>query len=107
MPSGGSLGRRREAGTGNHYAQTISFTEGDPLDEEVRDYIPKPKLPEINRIRGQVGFEYTSIRDAGGSGASSSEYGLVLRADMTRIGGSYWSLSGYTRLRLTNSTTGS
>jgi len=97
----------RAAGSGNHYAQTISFTEGDPLDEEVRDYIPKPKLPEINRIRGQIGFEYTGIRDAGGSGASSSEYGLVLRADMTRIGGSYWNLSGYTRLRLTNSTSGS
>ena len=94
----------RSAGSGAHYAQTISFTEGDPLDEEVREYMPHPRLPEINRIRGRIGFEYTGITDQGGSGASSSEFGVVLRADMTRIGGTYWNLSGYTRFRA-NSTT--
>jgi hypothetical protein len=97
----------RAAGSGSHYAQTISFTDGDPLEEEIRDSLPRPKLPEINRIRGRIGFEYTGIQDQGGSGAGSSEFGLVLRADMTRIGGTYWNLSGYTRLRLTSSTAAS
>ena len=97
----------KAAGASSHYAQTISFSEGDPLEEEIRDYLPRPKLPEINRIRGRIGFEYTGIQDQGGSGAGSSEYGLVLRADMTRIGGTYWNLSGYTRLRLTSSSAAS
>lgn len=95
----------RSAGSGTHYAQTITFTEGDPLDEEIREYMPHPKLPEINRIRGRIGFEYTGIRDQSGSGANFSEFGVVLRADMTRIGGTYWNLSGYTRI-LSNSSTG-
>ncbi len=92
----------RAAGTGAHYAQTITFTEGDPVEEEVRDSVPKPKLPEINRLRGRIGFEYTGIQ--AGQGAGTAEYGLVLRADMTRIGGTYWNLSGYTLLQLTSST---
>ncbi len=91
----------RTAGAGAHYAQTITFTEGDPIEEEARDYIPKPPLPEVNRIRGRIGFEYTGIHDQ--SGASFSEFGLVVRADMTRIGGSYWNLSGYNHFMFTAS----
>jgi hypothetical protein len=87
----------QSAGSGAHYAQTITFTEGDPLDEEARETIPHPPLPEINRIRGRIGFEYNGIW--GGSTVSSSDLGVVLRADMTRIGGTYWNLSGYTRFR--------
>ena len=83
------------------YPQVIAFTEGDPLDEEVREYIPRPPLPEINRIRGRLGLEYNSIRDVG-SGMDSTQLGFVLRADMTRLGGSYWNLSGYYRGRLTS-----
>jgi len=94
----------KAAGTGNHYAQTISFTDGDPLDEEIRDYLPRPPLPEVNRLRGRIGFEYTGI---GGGGFNSSEYGLVLRADWTRIGGTYWNLRGYTRVLLDSGTSGS
>jgi hypothetical protein len=94
------------AGGGNRYAQTIEFTEGDPLDEEVRETLPRPPLPEVNRIRGRLGFEYNGIWTQGGSGPSSSEIGLVMRTDMTRINGTYWNLSGYTRLLL-NSTASS
>ena len=97
----------KAAGTGTHYAQTISFSEGDPLDEEIRDYMPRPPLPEVNRFRGRIGFEYTGIRDQGGGGFNASEYGLVLRADLTRIGGTYWNLNGYTRLLFNSSTSGS
>jgi len=89
----------RAAGGGNHYAQTITFTEGDPIDEEARASVPRPPLPEVNRRRGRFGFEYYGIHDQGGSGLNSSNFGIVLRTDMTRIGGTYWNLSGYTRFR--------
>jgi hypothetical protein len=97
----------KAAGTGTHYAQTISFSDGDPLDDEIREYLPKPPLPEVNRFRGRIGFEYTGIRDQSGVGYTSSEYGLVLRADWTRIGGSYWNLRGYTHLLLDSGMSGS
>ncbi len=86
------------------FAQVVTFTEGDPLDEEVRENIPRPPLPEVNRARGRFGFEYNSIREQG-SGMDSSQLGFVLRADMTRLGGSYWNLSGYYRGRLTSRAT--
>jgi len=96
----------RNSGTGRHYAQTVTFTEGDPLDEEVREFIPRPRSPEVNRIRGMIGVDYNAIIDNGGNGANSNTFGLSIRADMTRIGGSYWNLSGYTRVRA-NSYSGS
>lgn len=89
----------RAAGGGNHYAQTITFSEGDPVDEETRASVPRPPLPEVNRVRGRLGFEYYGIHDQGGSGMNSADVGIVLRTDMTRIGGSYWNLSGYSRFR--------
>jgi hypothetical protein len=88
----------RAAGS-KRYAQVITFTEGDPLDEDVRAKVPHPKLPEVNRIRGRIGFEHNGIFDRSGAGFNSSDVGLVFRSDMTRIGGTYWNLSGYTRLR--------
>jgi hypothetical protein len=72
----------------------VSFTEGDPLDEEVRDAIPRPPLPEINQARGRIGFDFSTTRS---SGISSSQLGFVLRTDITRINGTYWNLSGYYR----------
>ena len=87
------------------YAQVVSFTEGDPLDEEARAKVEHPPLPEINRVRGRIGVEYNAFRDRSGSGLFSSQEGLVFRADMTRIGGSYWNLTGFWRGRL-NSTAG-
>ncbi len=86
------------------YPQVVTFTEGDPLDEEVREYIPRPPLPEVNRIQARVGLEYNSILDHS-AGVDSSQVGFVLRADMTRLGGTYWNLSGYYRGRLTSRTT--
>jgi hypothetical protein len=93
----------RAAGSGTHYAQTITFTDGDPLDEEARDRVPRPPSPEVNHIRARVGFEFNSIQDRGGSGITSSDMGVVFRTDMTRIGGSFWNLTGYTRFRFTTS----
>lgn len=38
----------------------------------------------------------------GGIGASSSNVGIVIRTDITRINGTYWNLSGYWRGRLSS-----
>jgi len=79
------------------YPVVISFTEDDSLDEEARAEVPRPPLPEVNRSRGRVGFDYTGVTSSGGS---SSNLGLVIRTDITRINGTYWNLSGYWRGRL-------
>ncbi len=81
------------------YPQVITFTEGDPLEEEAREAVPRPPLPEVNRARGRIGVEYGSVRTAGGA-STSSLVGLVVRTDISRIGGSYWGLSGYWRGRM-------
>ncbi|MBZ5540564.1 MAG: hypothetical protein LAN61_08610 [Acidobacteriia bacterium] len=89
------------AGVARPYLQVLSFTTGDPLDEEVREALPRQRpLPEINRARGRIGVEYSSVYGRGSTASSNSELGLVLRADMTRLGGSYWNFSGYWRGRL-------
>ena len=80
------------------YAQVITFTETNTLEQEARDNVPRPPLPEINRARGRIGFEYSAIRDADIS-RQTSAFGFVLRIDATRILGTYWNLSGYYRGR--------
>jgi hypothetical protein len=82
------------------YAQVIGFTEGDPLDEEMREAVPRPPLPEVNRTQGRISFEHSSIQDRAVAGALSYQEGLALRMDMTRIGGSYWNFTGYWRGRM-------
>ena len=87
------------------YPQVVSFSEGNPLEQEARDHVPRPPLPEINRVRGSIGFEYNNISNLDRSGGST-QYGVVLRADMTRIGGTYWNLSGFYRGRLNSRNVG-
>ena len=84
------------------YAQVVSFSEGDPLDEEARKYVPRPPLPEINRFRGLFAVEFTATESHNVPASSSTQEGVVLRADMTRIGGTYWNFTGYYRGRLTS-----
>ena len=85
--------RRRQ-----RYAQVVSFTSGDPLEEEVREYVPMAPPSEVGRMRGSVGFEYNLIQDRA-SGVSSSQQGASARVDWTRIDGTYWRASGYWRGR--------
>jgi hypothetical protein len=84
-----------------HRAQTVSFTEGDPVDEEARAYVPRPPSPEVNHFRGRVSFEQSAILDHS-SGVRTMQEGVVLRVDMTRIGGSFWNFTGYWRGRMSN-----
>ena len=77
------------------YPQVVAFTGGDPLDEEARASVPKPPLPEINRARGRIGFEYGGLALGGQGSGLTSQVGLVIESDITRIGGTYWNLSGY------------
>jgi len=85
-----------------HYLQVLEFTDGDPLEDEVREYVPRPPLEEVNRLRGRIAFERTAIIDHDSAAASSSENGAVIRIDWSRIGGSYWTLTGYWRGSLTS-----
>ena len=83
------------------YPAVVSFTEDDPEDEEVRGQIPRPPLPSVNRARGQIGFDYMDTASHGTNTVNSSAIGMMFRGDITRIGGTYWNLSGYWRGRLT------
>ena len=42
---------------GRKYAQVVTFTEGDPLEEEARASVPHAPSPAVNRLRGRVGLE--------------------------------------------------
>ncbi|MBI4909008.1 MAG: hypothetical protein HY820_35635 [Acidobacteria bacterium] len=90
---------------GRNALQSVSFTEGDPLEEEARAYVPKPPLAEVNRFDARASFEVNLIRDRAGTGVTSRQDGFSLRADFSRINGSYWSATGYWRGRR-NSTSG-
>ena len=83
--------------TTRKYPAVVTFTEGDPLEEEARAEVPKPPLPSVNRARGRVGFDYIGTSS---SGVTTSNLGMVLRADITRLNGTYWNVSGYWRGRL-------
>ncbi|MGE5052710.1 MAG: AMIN domain-containing protein [Acidobacteriota bacterium] len=83
------------------YPAVISFTEGDTLDEEAREEIPRPPLPSVNRARGRIGFDNIETISHGANSITSNDVGVVFRGDITRIGGTYWNLSGYWRGRIT------
>lgn len=79
------------------YPMVISFTDGDPMDEEVRDAMPRPPLPEVNEMRGRFGFDMSTIQSLQAGGSSTTQYGAVVRADFSRLFGTHWNLNGYWR----------
>ncbi|MFI5110365.1 MAG: AMIN domain-containing protein [Terriglobales bacterium] len=93
-----ALVAQRTLSSTRKYPQVVSFTEGDPLEEEARAEVPRPPMPSVNRARGRIGFDYGGIHS--GDGLNSTQVGMVLRADITRIGGTYWNLDGFWRGRL-------
>ncbi len=90
-------------GNTRKYPMVVSFSTGDPLDEEVREEVPRPPLPEVNQIRGRIGFDMSTIHQLGQSPFTSTAYGGVFRADFTRILGTHWNLNGYWRGQLRTS----
>ena len=96
-----ALVAQRALSATRQYPAVISFTEGDTLDEEARNEVPRPPLPSVNRARGRIGFDTIETISHGVTNVTSTDLGVVFRGDITRIGGTYWNLSGYWRGRLT------
>jgi len=86
------------------YPAVVSFTENDTLDEEARAALPRPPSPAVNRSRGMIGLNYIGVLDHGPSNMYTNELGMSLRADFTRIGGSYWNAQGYWNGRFDHTT---
>lgn len=79
------------------YPILVGFTSGDPIDQELRatkvesrDLMESP----LGVMRARFGFSYGGIRE---SGMNSAQVGMMVDADMTHIGGSYWNFNGYWR----------
>ncbi len=96
-----ALVEQRTLSSTRKYPQVVTFTDGDPMEDELRAEVPHPPLPEVNRARGRIGFDYTGMVSHDGTGMISSGLGMVVRTDITRIGGTYWNLTGYWRGYLT------
>ena len=97
-----ALVAQRALSSTRQYPAVISFSEGDTLDEEAREEVPRPPLPSVNRARGRIGLDYITTMSQGMSSMSSTNLGFAFRGDITRIGGTYWNLSGYYRGRFTS-----
>jgi hypothetical protein len=96
-----TLVQQRTLSATRQYPAVISFSEGDTLDEEVRQEIPRPPSPSVNRARGRIGFDSIETFSHGANTVTSSNLGVVFRGDITRIAGTHWNLSGYWRGRIT------
>jgi hypothetical protein len=97
------LVEKNTLGNTRRYPMVVTFSQGDPLDEEVRDAIPHPPLPEVNQMRGRIGFDMSMIQQLGQVSTTSNQYGMVARLDFTRILGTHWNLNGYWRGSLRSS----
>jgi hypothetical protein len=95
-----TLVQQRTLSATRKYPAVVTFTEGDPLEEEARAEVPRPPQPSVNRARGRIGFDYMGTVSRGSSAATSSDLGMIVRADITRLNGTYWNVSGYWRGRL-------
>src|SRR5579871_3180187 len=102
-----ALVAQRTLSTTRQYSAVTSFTENDTLDEEAREEIPRPPLPSINRARGRIGFDTIETFSHGTSSVTSTDVGMVFRGDITRIGGTFWNLSGYWRGEITKASAAS
>ena len=55
----------------------------------------------MNSARGRIGLDTIETISHGANSITSTDFGMAFRGDITRIGGTYWNLSGYWRGRLT------
>lgn len=96
-----ALIQQRALSSTRTYPAVVTFTEDDALAQEAHAEVPRPPMPSVNRARGRIGVDYMGTISHGPPSVTSSDLGLVLRADITRINGTYWNVSGYWRGRLT------
>jgi len=88
-----------------NYPVVVTFSYGDPLDEEIRaTKVPSKTISVSNQLRGRIGFDYGTLSEPGGFG--SRQIGLMIQADMSRLGGTHWNFNGYWRGRLNTQSTG-
>jgi len=80
-----------------NYPVVVTFSYGDPLDEEIRATTVSEKRGATieNQMRGRIGFDFGTLTEPGGIG--SRQMGLMVQADMSRIGGTHWNFTGYWR----------
>jgi hypothetical protein len=89
-----------------NYPVVVTFSYGDPLDEEIRATTVSEKagnLPE-NQIRGRFGLDTGYVAEPGG--VNSRQIGMLIDADISRIAGTHWNFTGYWRGDLTTQSTG-
>jgi hypothetical protein len=86
-----------EAAEEEKYPIIMTFTYGDPLEEEVRTAQEKKQIQDspVGRVRGRIGFDYGGIHQPGG--LNSKQLGLSISSDISNIGGTYWNFKGYWR----------
>jgi len=86
-----------EATEEEQYPIVMTFTYGDPLEEEIRTVQEQKQLREspVGRVRGRIGIDYGGIHEAGG--LNSKQVGLSISSDISNIGGTYWNFKGYWR----------
>jgi hypothetical protein len=93
------------AAESENYPVVVGFSYGDPMDEEIRAATVSAKSAPIeNQMRGRIGVDFGNLSEPGGIG--SREVGLMIEADMSRIGGTHWNFSGYWRGRLDTQNSG-
>jgi hypothetical protein len=94
------------AAESENYPVVVTFSYGDPLDEEIRATTVSEKnaAPVENQMRGRIGVNYGTLSEPGG--VSSRQVGLMIEADMSRIGGTHWNFTGYWRGNLNTQNSG-
>ena len=85
------------AAESENYPAVVTFSYGDPLDEEIRATTVSEKAgpPMENQMRGRIGLDLGYLSEPGG--VSSRQVGLLIDADISRIGGTHWNFTGYWR----------
>jgi len=85
------------------YLIVFSFTDGDPLDKEMRETVEKQETQDSawSNIRGRFGVEYGGTSEDGG--LNTKQVGAVIDTDARNIAGSYWNFTGYWRGEFTSS----
>jgi hypothetical protein len=95
-----------DAAESENYPAVVTFSYGDPLDEEIRATTVSEKSgpPVENRMRGRIGMDFGTLSEPGGVG--SKQVGLMVEADMSRIQGTHWNFTGYWRGDLNTQSSG-